>query len=148
MAQHPNQAIYRPSFSPDERWISFHARTSALGRTIYVAPVHAETASPPSEWIALTDGTTLDYETCWSPDGLIYFLSDRDGFRCIWALRPDLKTKRTDGPPFPVLHFHTSRRALSNIVNTAYVGLTVTRDRMIYLPGEITANIWMAEIGR
>jgi hypothetical protein len=90
----------------------------------------------------------LDYETCWSPNGLIYFLSDRDGFRCIWAVRPDLKTKRADEPPFPVLHFHTSRRALSNIVNTAYVGLTVTKDRITYLPGEITANIWMAEIGR
>jgi Tol biopolymer transport system component len=148
VALQPNQTMFRPSFSPDERWISFHARTSALGRTIYVAPVHGEAASPPSEWIALTDGTSLDYETCWSPDGLIYFLSDRDGFRCIWALRPDPQTKRPTGPPFPVLHFHNSRRALSNIVNTAYVGLTVTKDRMIYLPGEITANIWLAEIRR
>jgi hypothetical protein len=79
---------------------------------------------------------------------MIYFLSDRDGFRCIWALRPDPQTKRATGPPVPVLHFHTSRRALSNIVNTAFVGLTVTKDRMIYLPGEITGNIWMTEISR
>jgi Tol biopolymer transport system component len=148
LARNPNQVMYRPSFSPDERWISFHARTSALARTIYVAPVHGEAAIPQNEWIAVTDGASLDYEPCWSPDGLIYFLSDRDGFRCIWALRPDAQTKRPTGPPFPVLHFHTSRRALSNIVNTAFVGLTVTRDRMIYLPGEITANIWMAEISR
>ena len=148
LLRHPNQFMYRPTFSPDERWISFHARTSLLGRTIYVAPVHVGAATPQSEWIALTDGSTLDYEPCWSPDGLIYFLSDRDGFRCIWALRLDPKTKRAAGTPFPVLHFHTSRRALSNIVNTAFVGLTVTKDRMVYLPGEITGNIWMTEISR
>jgi serine/threonine protein kinase len=148
LLHHPAQQIYRPTFSPDERWISFQAQTSVLGRTIYVAPIRGDAEIPQNEWIAVTDGKSLDREPCWSPDGVIYFLSDRDGFACVWAVRVDAQTKHPAGPPFPVMHFHNSRRALSNIVNTADVGLTVTKGRMVFLPGEITANVWMTEIGR
>jgi hypothetical protein len=43
----------------------------------------------------------------WSPDGnLLYFFSDSDGSRCIWARRLDPKTKKPVGTPFAVLHLH------------------------------------------
>ena len=37
----------------------------------------------------------------WSPDGnLLYFLSERDGFRCIWGQKLDPASKRPLGAPF------------------------------------------------
>jgi hypothetical protein len=63
-------------------------------------------ADPVTEWIAIADGQS-DAAPVWSPDGnLLYFFSDIDGSRCIWARRLDLKTKRPVGEPFAVLHRH------------------------------------------
>jgi hypothetical protein len=78
----------------------------------------------------------------WSPDGnTLYFISDRDGFRCVWAqaLQPD--TKRPLGEPVAIYHFHSSR--LSPI-NTALglLELDVAKDKVVLNVGEVTGNIW------
>ena len=47
-------------------------------------------------------------QASWAPDGdLIYMVSERDTFRCIWAQRLDSR-KHPVGSPLPVKHFHGS----------------------------------------
>jgi hypothetical protein len=61
----------------------------------------------------------------WSPDGaLLYFLSEREGFRCILAQRLDPATKRLLGEAFPVRHFHTARRSLMTIGDPGTMGMS------------------------
>ncbi|MCC6537041.1 MAG: serine/threonine-protein kinase [Bryobacterales bacterium] len=137
--------IYSPRFSPDDAWIAFHAQTSAPGRMIYVAPFRGAREIAESDWIPITSGQQADREPYWSPDGrLIYFLSDRDGYRCIWAQPVDAATRRPSGDSRPVQHFHRARSSLTNVNwATGLVGFSVARDRLVFALGEVTGNLWM-----
>jgi hypothetical protein len=117
---------------------------------MFVAEVRGEggeTPAPEESWIPITDGKGLDREAAWSPDGnLLYFLSDRDGFRCIWAQRLQPATKRPVGEPSAVLHFHHARRSLRAVGNNVgAIGLSVAKGRLVFALGDVTGNIWLRE---
>jgi hypothetical protein len=106
-----------------------------------VAPFKAYGAIGESAWIAIMD----DHVQAWCPDGkLLYVLSDRDGFRCIWAQRLDPATRRTVGEPFAVFHSHDARISLKNVHDTGWL-MSLGRDGIVFTVGERTGNIWMAE---
>ena len=130
--------IFGVTFSPDNRWISFGV-TSAW-RT-FVAPF-GERPIAESAWIEVVNGWD-GFQ--WSPNGeLIYTVSGRDGFRCIWAQRVHPQTRRPIGAPFAVFHAHNARLSLSNLEDSMAIG----RDQMLFSMVEHTGNIWMAEWGQ
>jgi Tol biopolymer transport system component len=147
LIRHPKLALYPESFSPDGRWVAFQARLvdNDSSRTIYVAAYNDGNVRGPDTWIPVTDGHHMDREVKWSPDGgMLYFLSERDGFRCIWAERLDRTTKHPVGEPFPVYHFHHSQQSLTSLGSPGKVGLSVTSDGLLFSLAETTGNIWMA----
>jgi len=102
-------------------------------------------AAAADEWISITEGDSWEDKPRWSPDGnLLYFTSERDGFRCIWARRLDPSTKRPRGAPFAVFHSHTARLNLMN-VGLGPLELAVARDKLVFNMAERTGNIWMAK---
>ncbi len=140
--------LYNPRFSPDGRWVVFHGHSSATARQVFAAGFRGAEQIHEKDWIAVTDGTALDREVAWSPDGrLVYFLSERDGFRCVWARRVDAETRRPAGAPFPLFHIHNAARSLSNVTDTGAIGFQVVGDRLVFLMGEVTANLWMRKPG-
>ena len=81
----------------------------------------------------------------WSPDGKrIYFLSSRDGFRCIWMQRLNPATLRPEGEPQAAVHLHGSRVSLMHVPDIGAVGLSVGPHGIVYSAGEATGNIWLA----
>jgi Tol biopolymer transport system component len=147
LIRHSKLALYPESFSPDGEWIAFQARRldNDSARTIYVMPFRNAAAGGQDSWIAVTDGNEMDREAKWSPDGgLLYFLSERDGFRCIWAQPLDRKTKNPAGPPFPVYHFHHSQQSLTSLGSPGKVGLSLTNGALLFSLAETTGNIWIA----
>jgi Tol biopolymer transport system component len=146
--RHPSNSIYAPKLSPDESWIAFQMveQPMATARTIYVAPYRGVRPVPHEEWIRVTDGRFLDRNPVWSPDGrMLYFLSERDTFRCIWAQRLDASHK-PGGEPFAVAHFHDAMRSLMNIDSPGEIGVTVGKNRLIYAAGELKGNIWYTRL--
>ena len=146
VVSHPKNSLWQGEFSPDDRWVAFMAGAGSTG-LIYLVPADALRHSPsPGTWIAISDGETWDDKPRWSPDGnLLYFISERDGFRCLWAQRLDVTTKRSSGAPFAVQHFHSSRLSLTNVEYSAFE-ISITRSRVLFSAGEVTGNIWAAEI--
>ncbi|MCH7946150.1 MAG: PD40 domain-containing protein [Armatimonadetes bacterium] len=149
----PDQIPFAGRFSPDGRWIAFHATTErpAAARQIFVVPFRGwpdESVASSGDWIPITDGEEMDRQSCWSPDGnLLYFLSDRDGFRCIWAQPLDVGAKRPDGETKSVLHFHGGRLSLRGVGNqVSTIKLSVARDQLVFALGELTGNIWMKDV--
>ena len=123
---------------------AFRTSITPTIRRIFIAPYHGATLIPESQWLPITDGQDMDRYASWSPDGnLLYFISEREGFRCIWAQRLDPATKRPTAEPFPVQHFHTSRRSLMTIGNPIYMSLSVSVDKLVFSMVERTSNIWM-----
>jgi Tol biopolymer transport system component len=141
----PRRNLARARFSPDDRWISFHETTRPGHSRLDIIPFAEGTVSSPDQWIAVTDDKSFHDKGVWSPDGnLLYFTSDRDGFRCIWAQRLDPKTKRPIGPPLEIYHSHSARRSLLN-ADIIPLEVHVAPGRLVFHLGEITGNIWMVE---
>jgi serine/threonine protein kinase len=136
-------------FSPDGRWIAFHAfhGIELPRRQIFISPVRPEAPTGESEFIAVTDGTAIDRFVSFSPDGnLLYFISERDGFRCLAAQRLDPATKRPSGPMLYVQHFHGAQRSMMNFEQTSWCRFSVARDKVVFSLLERTGNIWMTKL--
>jgi Tol biopolymer transport system component len=113
LLEHAKYLLWNPRFSPDDRWVSFNATEPGQSR-VFVAPVRDQGTIPEQEWITIAD-TGWDDKPRWSPDGnTLYLISERDGFRCIWAQRQDPETERPVGPSLEVYHSHSARRSLLN----------------------------------
>jgi eukaryotic-like serine/threonine-protein kinase len=148
LRQRPDAILSGGQFSPDGKWIAFHSiHNENSTAQVWVAPAAGNGPVAPREWIAVTDGSSLERDPCWAPGGsLLYFLSERDGFRCIWARRLDPSSQKPSGEAFAVQHFHTARRSLQRVGFSGYLtGLSVGGDRMVFSLGELTGNIWMEE---
>ena len=135
-----------PRVSPDGRLLCFSELRPGRARRIYVAAFTA-TPVPPNEWTVVIDGSDLDRQPYWAPSGdLIYFLSKRDGSRCIWAQRRiDKSTRLPIGPAFAAHHMHQIRYNLDNIPDPAAIGLSLASGHMFYASFELQSNIWLAE---
>jgi serine/threonine protein kinase len=145
--RHPKFGLWQGEFSPDDEWVAFQASSGGRNARIYVVRAEELRRSPaPESWIAITDDETWNDKPRWSPDGnLLYYVSERDGFRCLWVQRLDARTKRPSGPPLEVRHFHSSRLSLGK-VNIGSLEISIAVDKVLVNAGEVKGNIWVAEI--
>jgi Tol biopolymer transport system component len=147
----PDLILSGSRFSPDGKWVAFHALHNATNTArIWIVPSGPAVPVPPAEWIAVTDGSKLERDPAWSPDGrFLYFISDRDGFRCIWARPLNPVTKKPSGDAFPVLHFHSARFSLKHVGSRGYLtGLSVGEGALVFSLGELKGNVWLEENGK
>jgi eukaryotic-like serine/threonine-protein kinase len=138
-------------FSQDGKWVAFHAiGNEPVTARVWISPVRTDGPVSQNEWIAVTDGESVERDPAWAPGGgLLYYLSERDGFRCVWGRKLNAATKQIAGEPFPVAHFHSARRSLARVGNQGYLtGLSVGAGRMVLSIGELTGNIWLQESAR
>ena len=95
--------------------------------------------------IRITDGSTWDSNPTFSPDGsLLYFYSQRDGGRCIWAQRLDPVSKQPVGAAFAVYHLHSARRSPA-YARVGQGSLTMARNKIVFVMPERLGNVWLAE---
>jgi Tol biopolymer transport system component len=129
--------------SPDGRWASAMEWSSADRARIIIFPFRAM-AVPPAEWVALTDDQSVEEEHVWSPQGdAIYFVSERDGNRCVWMRKLDPATKHPVGPVMSVLHLHGARRSMiSTALRPQRIALAM--NGLFFSVQEQRGNIWKA----
>jgi Tol biopolymer transport system component len=148
LAEHPKHIVGDARFSPDNRWIAFHAATGPNTRQMFVAPVRSDgEPTPEADWIPITDGRGMDRLASWSPGGnVLYWISERDGWRCIAYRRLDLATKKPLGDTSYVQHFHGARRSMMPLGSIEQCRLSIARDKIVFSLAERTGNIWMTEL--
>ena len=133
-----SSGLDRPLFGPNGRWVTFNSN----GGT-FVATVRSDRATAEAEWTMLIETTGGERSAGLSPDGrLLYLLLERDGFRCLYAMRLDPATGRSNGEPFPVAHVHEATRRWGS---TGY-GSAVARGIFIANLFETTGNLWMTTL--
>ncbi len=133
-------------FSPGDRWVVFSgSQFESAEKHIWITPVRREGTVAESDLIKVTEGDSMDTEPYWSPDGhTIYFLSDRDGFQCIWGHRVDPVTAQLIGDTFPVYHAHNSRRAIASPSEyQADIGFSAARGSLVFMMAERSSSIWL-----
>jgi serine/threonine protein kinase/Tol biopolymer transport system component len=150
LAQHPEFPLFAARLSLNDQWLAFKGDVATNRAKIFVArmpapPAVPQTPIPVEEWVSISSGDTWDDLPRWSPDGkLIYFTSDRDGFRCIWARAFDPAAGRPSGEPFAVQHLHRLRLSLSSL-SLSELELAVSRSALYFPLAEVTGNVWLAE---
>jgi serine/threonine protein kinase len=133
----------RPSW--DDRWLAVLVGKPDGTAAIFAVPAKQPPAAQ-QHWIKVAEDSRALACPRWSPDGnLLYYLSGRDGYVCLWAQRLDPATKRPAGEPLPVRHLHTMRQSFYG--PAAWRAFDVSRDRMVLLLSETTANIWTTSVG-
>ena len=74
---------------------------------------------------------------------VVYFVSQRDGFRCLWAQRVEGLSKRPRGDPFPVYHVHQS--GIPGPRRQVFM-YDVSQSRMVLDMDQQVSNIWLADV--
>ncbi len=138
----PAGQIFQPALSPDDRWIAFVLNKPDGRVAMYIAPL---TAGPPTEkdWVLLFEEDRYLGSPAWSPNGqMLYYLSERDGFCCVWSQKLDPSSKKPVGQSQAVFHAHESRIRLNFPKGNGTVA--VAKDKLALWMGESTGNIYMA----
>jgi eukaryotic-like serine/threonine-protein kinase len=142
---------YSSRFSPDGKWIAFQTDSGRdeAPRQIFVAPFVPDRLSPESEWIPITDGLQRDFAPSWSADGaVLYFLSDRDGNRCIWAMRLNRQTKHPIAGAFSLLHLHRMATHIPSSIGAGALGVSAGNGRLIFGAAELSSTIYRLDSSR
>ncbi|MBI4601929.1 MAG: serine/threonine-protein kinase [Planctomycetes bacterium] len=147
--QSDRYALYHGHLSPRGPWLCFNAVAEGELSKVFVAPYHEDRITPEEEWIHVAGGSALADKPRWSHDGrIVYFVSDHDGFRCLYGQRLHPETRKPEeGALFDLRHFHEARRSLANI-SIGDFEPWVARDRIVYNLAEITGSIWRARVER
>jgi eukaryotic-like serine/threonine-protein kinase len=132
--------LFSPDLSPDGLWFAFQSPvTKEPFEHIFIAPVDVRSRVEPDRWTAVTDQRYFDANPEWSRSGkLLYFISDRDGFSCLWAVKLDPVTKRPRGEPFALKHFHGNPQHY-----TFFPTYTVGSDRIVIALDDVRSDLWM-----
>lgn len=153
IARHTDFPLFAARLSRDDQWLAFKGDVTTDRTQIFVARMPGgksipQEPIPVDEWIPVSGTETWDDLPRWSPNGkLIYFTSDRDGFRCIWAQRFDPGAGQIVGEPFVARHFHRRRLSLSTL-RLSELELAVSRSGLYFPLEEVIGNIWLAEPSR
>jgi serine/threonine protein kinase len=125
------------ALSPDGNRLAFIGGKSDGNAVLYVTSVR-DKAVPARDWTAVAEDKNLLASPRWSPDGnLLYYISTRDGNRCVWAQRIDATGKPVADS---IAVFHSHQLPGLQAVPDARLGLTPTRLYTTF--GDVRGDIW------
>ncbi len=137
IASDPKRNLFNQRFSPDQRWIAFlaHDLTYSSTSTVYVIPAAG------GAWRSITDGSSFDDKPRWGPDGrILYYVSNQDGVRNVWARRFDKTNGTPIGEPFPVTSFRSPQFLLTP--RTVQMDIAVTPTHLLLPMSESRSDLW------
>jgi eukaryotic-like serine/threonine-protein kinase len=135
-------------WSPANGYLLFTSSTNGANKQVYAVrfPQSARSAQGPR--ILLTPDTQLVERPRWSEDGkTFYFLSNQDGYLCVWGQRFVPGEKGPSGRSFPVMHYHDYPRFSPNTAASTSRGFSVARGSIFLNVGEEVEALWIGRIG-
>jgi Tol biopolymer transport system component len=132
-----------PVLSPDDRWLAFVGPKSNGTIALFAAAVReGEGEVSPEEWKEVAEDRNFIGSPQWSRDGkMLYYISNRDSFSCVWAQAFDTVQKRF-GKPVPVYHGHW----YPSLKVSPARSIAVTSDRIYLLMTSTSSNIWRMKV--
>ena len=140
--RHPGYLFNQVRCSTDGHWLVAHGRFARTPQIVAI-PLKGNQTAPEAEWVTVVDRPG-NFIPRWSIDGrVVYFVSQRDGFRCLWAQRVDGISKRPRGDAFPVYHVHQS--GIPGPRRQVFM-YDVSQNRMVLDMDQQAGNVWLADV--
>jgi serine/threonine protein kinase len=99
-------------------------------------------------WIEVTSASEIARKPTWSEDGkTLFYLSNRDGFWCVWGQHFNSTLGELSGKPFPVYHFHDLKLSPGEIKGATF-NLSATGDSLYLNVVETNGTIWAGKLVR
>jgi Tol biopolymer transport system component len=137
--------LNRPFISSGNRLLAFR-ELDTRGNVVYVARVPPQGTIRRADWVTIVP-PELDARPCgWSPDGsVLYFVSARDGTRCLYAQPLDPSTGTPKGSCVQVQHFAGARNMRAGSFGVLSTGPAdaMRGGSFLYDLAEASSNIWM-----
>ncbi len=145
--QVPGAALGGASWSPVNQFLLF-TETRGDRKHIFAVRLPRSSAIPEGKRIAIPDPGLAQDHPQWSGDGrTIFYISNSDGFPCIYGQAFSPETSEVVGAPFAVEHFHVQRANIGNVFAEA-LNLSVDGDSMYFNLGEQSSTIWTGSLVR
>jgi hypothetical protein len=123
------------------------SKPDALGQ-VFAARLEPGDRVPDSHWIEITGKSDFSRRPVWSGDGkTIFYLSNSDGFWCIWGQQFDPDKGGLMGKPFPVHHYHDLKLSPAEIP-VEHFNLSTAGDSLYLNLTETGGTIWVGKIAR
>jgi Tol biopolymer transport system component len=140
--------VNRVHLSPDSRWLALRTIDEQRSR-VFAARFRPGAPPSPSEWVPITD-REVDVRPCgWSPSGrMLYLVSSRDGFRCLYACPWDPDKGQPRGPVQLVRHIHNIRNLSwggASVISTGN-GNAIMKDQVLLDFATTVSNIWTMQL--
>jgi serine/threonine protein kinase len=140
----PGRSVGDVSWSSENGFLLFIEQKEDHKR-MYAVRLNPQTGEAETNWLAIPTGTGTPWHPRWSGDGkTIFYVSNADGFLCIYGLPFNGKTK-TFGVPFDVAHFHKQRASIDNVLPRAF-NLSVAGDTIYLNLGEQSSTIQLGKL--
>lgn len=141
LLRHPTMKLRHARFSPDQRWIAFSAQQAEEPHRTFLARFQGGGEIPVTAWSPATAVSAENAE--WSPDGRrLYFISEQDGYPCLWEQRLDGGSNRPLGEARAIRHLHHMALNLW-LLSGRRRTLAAARDKVVLSILSSTSGIWM-----
>jgi Tol biopolymer transport system component len=144
IVSHPQGSLWQPTYSPNERWLSFLLQRDSVpdGLEMYLAPADG---GPPDRWTRIAADHRWPDKPRWAPDGkTFYFISRRPaGYFNLWAVRFDPDRGVPVGEPFALTSFDSPGLHISPYIERAE--MDVSARHVLLTMKSVTGSIWMLE---
>jgi len=143
-----DRSLSEATWSPENQYLLFTASRDGTTKQVFAVffPKSARTAT--GEWIPISVRSEFSDRPRWSGDGkIVFYLSRRDGFSCVWGQRFDPESGQIIAAPFPVLHYHNPRFSPHVVVDRSF-NLSVAGDSVYLNVGEINTSVWVGQLKR
>jgi WD40 repeat protein len=144
----PDGSVHDAAWSSRNHYIVFTvSQGDAMGQ-VFAASFSPGSPNPDRHWIEITDKSYYSRKPVWSGDGkMIFYLSTRDGFWCIWGQRFDPINGRLIGQPIGVYHFHDLKLSPAEMRGELF-NLSAAGDSLYLNLAEFGGTIWAGRLAQ
>jgi len=138
----PNVSLGEATWSPENQYLLFTVASEGGRKQAFAVAFPRTTRVATGKWIPITGPSEWSDRPRWSGDGkTLFYLSDRDGFSCLWGQHFDPVAGQTVGPPFAVMHYHNARLSPEEVIGDSFQ-VSVSGDSIYLNVAEMRDTIW------
>jgi len=136
-----DRALLDTDLSRDDAWLAIQAGEADGTVAIYAIPLR-DPPAPREDWIRIAGGDAWVGAPRWSVNGnILYYISERDDFMCVWGQPLDPATKVPVGEVFSVAHAHTSSMRMTTVRRSMWT-LEVGHNRLVFNAAVVTGDVY------